>query len=221
MAFRGANKPKLANVIVSQNRRTARNSVGTDDPVPVMRSHLPCNSASKRSSARDWSARWESLCGFKSRIASASRSAPNTVSELIGSRLAGLAEPCGQNRVDSGPHGALQTLANLASLGPVASKYAVESEDLSRGLLHSCVHSIKRTLGGGGDEAKNEGGHCGDEPDAKLHRGSRVCVELTFWQDGAQPHSEQRARERTCEHYKADNSSMHSSASDFPSLPNY
>src|SRR5437773_1937233 len=127
-----ANKPKLANVIVSQNRRTARNSVGTDDPVPVMRSHLPCNSASKRSSARDWSARCESLCGFKSRIAAASRSAPNTVSELIGSRLAGLAEPCGQNRVDSGPHGALQTLANLASLGPVASKYAVESEDLSR-----------------------------------------------------------------------------------------
>ena len=37
MAFRGANNPKLANVIVSQNRRTARNGTGIDAPVPASR----------------------------------------------------------------------------------------------------------------------------------------------------------------------------------------
>ena len=96
MAFRGANNPKLANVIVSQNKRTARNGTGIDDPVPVIASHLACKIASARSSARAWSARWESSCGFRPRSASASRSAPNAVPERSGSRSAGLDEPCPQ-----------------------------------------------------------------------------------------------------------------------------
>jgi hypothetical protein len=32
-----------------------------------------------------------------------------------------------------------------------------------------------------GDEAKNKGGHRGDEPDADLHRVPRLRVEMMFW----------------------------------------
>lgn len=45
-AFHGVNNPKLANVIVSQNRRTARNGTGIDAPVPAIASHLLCKIAS-------------------------------------------------------------------------------------------------------------------------------------------------------------------------------
>ena len=173
MAFRGANNPKLVNVIVSQNRRTARNSTGIDDPVRVITSHLACKIASVRSSARAWSVRWESSCGFRPRTASASRSAATLRPSAAGpDRLAWMRPAPKSCRF--APNHALQALANLAGLGPVASKYAVESEELSGGLLHSCVDSIKGTLGGGGDEAKNEGSHRGDQPNANLHRISRL-----------------------------------------------
>jgi len=39
VAFRGANNPKLANMIVSQNRRITRNGAGTE--VSVAGEHYP------------------------------------------------------------------------------------------------------------------------------------------------------------------------------------
>ena len=54
----------------------------------------------------------------------------------------------------------------------------------------------------------------GDQPNANLHRFTRLS-EPMFWQGGTQPHSEERARERTCEHDNPDDSSIHRSASDF------
>ena len=131
MAFRGANNPKLANVIVSQNRRTTRNGTGTDVPVPANTSHLACNSASARSSARDWSARWESSRGVRPRIASASPSASDAAPERIGSRLAGWDEPCGQIMSIRTRNRVLQARPNLAGLGPVARQYVVEREDFT------------------------------------------------------------------------------------------
>ncbi len=56
VVFRGANMPKLANMMVSQNVRITRNGIGTDGSVLASASHLVCNSASASSSARDWSA---------------------------------------------------------------------------------------------------------------------------------------------------------------------
>jgi hypothetical protein len=52
VAFLGANNPKLAKVIVSQNVRTTMNGIGTDVPAPADTNHLACNSDSPRSRAR-------------------------------------------------------------------------------------------------------------------------------------------------------------------------
>ena len=83
-----------------------------------------------------------------------------------------------------------QTVTNLSGLGPIASQYAVKCEDVDGSMLDRCVHRIKGTLRGSGDEAENQRGHRGDEPDANLYRGSRVSREVMFRQPRAQAHSE-------------------------------
>jgi hypothetical protein len=51
LAFRGANKPKLVNVIVSQKRRITRNGTGTDDSVPASTNQRVCSGVPARSRA--------------------------------------------------------------------------------------------------------------------------------------------------------------------------
>ena len=52
VAFRVANNPKLANVIISQNSMTTRNNTGTDaSSLPADTSHLASSSFSATSSA--------------------------------------------------------------------------------------------------------------------------------------------------------------------------
>jgi hypothetical protein len=91
MALRGANSPKLVNVIVSQNNRTARNGNGTDAPMLVLTIHLDCNSVSPRSNARACSAR--DVLTSRHRIET--------------DRLGGILRP---NQIDPAPNHVLQPL---------------------------------------------------------------------------------------------------------------
>ena len=84
------------------------------------------------------------------------------------------------NHVDPCPDRTLQALTNLAGLGPVASKKTVENKDFNGALFYRCVNSVEGVLGGGGDKAKNERRHRGDEPDTNLNRVSRLRVEVMF-----------------------------------------
>ena len=122
----------------------------------------------------------------------------------------GLDESCGQIVSIRARSACCKAPSNLVGLGPIASKGAIERENVGGTLFHRCVRSVKGALGGGSDETKNECSDRGDESDANPDRVFRPRVEVMRWQDPLQPHPEHRAAERTRERDNAGTNRIHS-----------
>src|SRR5262245_29490843 len=68
VALRGAKRPKLMNVTVSQNTSARRKGTRIEALAPPKMSHLDFNSSSLMSMARRRNHHWVSFCGERARI---------------------------------------------------------------------------------------------------------------------------------------------------------
>jgi hypothetical protein len=158
MALRGANNPKLANVIVSQNRRIARNGNETD--ARCWWSQSTWTVIGFREVQRPGLERPLGVAvGFRFRMRARFLTSRQRIET---DRLGGILRP----NISIRPPTTRFNSLRIPRFRTVASKVRGREREFEWRMLSPQCSRCQGTFGGGSDQSKNQGGHCSDESDA-------------------------------------------------------